>query len=364
LKTNQPELLAQFRSRLTALLVAYLCKFSLVASAQHYVQISGELHIDQSTWKVGEEQPEASKHGHTNGWSVSFVCTVGTNEWELVGNFARNAAVKWFFDGTNVYSSIQTTREPDPRFANNKAIASFFPPLEQVRSNLTISVHMTPGGYPLGDVSENVPWLAFCSGTFLKRSDRIIPLPVAIVGHAGDAFGYADKTKNFDDELGLPEKVELFTSKALFEASAKAFWKDRPACIPKADFADGLLKFEYSVMQSTNFSGWTFPLAFSFAGVHEEFPGYLRSHSGTGRIVAIRNASKPKGVFDPSLNQTVVDWRFEDKAHFVNGIIYQSTNDFLQPMEDALLQETFAKTAERNAKGHAHRVAEKQQGPK
>ena len=187
---------------------------------------------------------------------------------------------------------------------------------------------------------------------------------VAIIGCRSPAvFGLADQTKTFADELGLPQLVELFTSKAHFAAAlkepvAQAFYAKRPECVPDNGEPDGVSKFRYTVTQSTNFLGWNIPLAFEFAGVFPQFPGCLSSNSGTGRIVAIGPGTKPKGVFDPRLNQTIVDWRFDNKAPHVNAIIYPSTNAFLQSVDTPMLQETFAQTAKRNAEGHARQAAE------
>ncbi len=62
---------------------------------------------------------------------------------------------------------------------------------------------------------------------------------------------------------------------------------------------------------------------------------------GTGTVKSIRDAPKPKGLFDPSLQQTIVDWRFRDEAARVEAIIYPSTNAFVAPTNDPVLQEKF-----------------------
>ncbi len=352
------------RGCFASLFMCCLCLSSLVAHAQRYVQVTAELQIVQATWQADVETTTMNKQGSTNEWSISFACTVGTNEWELDGNFSKNARSKWFFDGTNVYHSIQITQEPEEHHATNSQFGFFFPPLERVRSNLTVNIHTTPGGYPRGDVGVNVPWLAFGSGSFLKRSDRIIPMPVAIIGHAPDVFAYSDRTETFDDELGLPRTVELFTSQSRYEASVNEFWKNKAGRIPKREITDGLSAFHYTVTQSTNFLGWSFPLAFEFAGVREEFPGVLRSHSGRGRVVAINSSSRPKGVFDPSLNQTVMDRRFREELGETYAVVYESTNTFAPPMDDPTLQARFEETAKRALERRRSKPAESQSSPK
>ena len=66
-------------------------------------------------------------------------------------------------------------------------------------------------------------WLAFCSGEYLKRLRRLIPLPVDMLRHTRDRYGYTDQTVTFADDNGLPQKVELFTSRSLMEASENGF---------------------------------------------------------------------------------------------------------------------------------------------
>jgi hypothetical protein len=83
-------------------------------------------------------------------------------------------------------------------------------PFERAQSNLTIRVWPSQDGHPLGDYGENLPWLAFCSGNYLKREGRLIPLPCAILRHTRDRFAYTDKTITFKDEPRLPKTVALY----------------------------------------------------------------------------------------------------------------------------------------------------------
>jgi len=110
------------------------------------------------------------------------------------------------------------------RIANTIGLAAV--PFERARSNLTINIWPSRDGHPLGDVSVNIPWLAFCSGTYLKREGRLVPLPAAILHHTRDRFAYTDKTETFEDTFGLPRTVDLFTSKSLYQASNDDFDKE------------------------------------------------------------------------------------------------------------------------------------------
>src|SRR6185369_7430673 len=250
--------------RLSFLLV--LCPFpgSMFAHAQRYVEISAE--IETITYQSGVTNDAAGEVHRT----ISVVCTVGTNEWRIDNTFSKNSNVSWFFDGTNVYDSSQITKPLSTPTKERTAKQGFATvPFENSKSNLTIRIDARPDGCPLGNVGVNIPWLAFCSGTYLKREGRIIPLPVATLRYAPDAFAYSDRTQIFDDELGLPRTLDLFTSQSLYEVSVTKFNHDNFRDVEKATLMkwaprNGILKFHYVVTESTNFLGWNFPTRFEY----------------------------------------------------------------------------------------------------
>lgn len=195
-------------------------------SADQFVKVEAELQILEVKWL--EPEPSAKSQVRppsTNEWKIAFSAIVGTKEWRLEGNFSRNSRDCWLFDGTNVLNSIRMTGPAESANHGNTNGPGLLGPALSLSSsdetNMTINIHVTPGGYLPGDASQNIPWLALCSGSFLKRSGRTIPYPVAILGHSPDSFAYTDKTQVFDDELGLPRKIELFTSESLYSSSAR-----------------------------------------------------------------------------------------------------------------------------------------------
>ena len=149
----------------------------------------------------------------------------------------------------------------------------------------------------MGDFGVNIPWLAFCSGTYLKREGRIIPLPAAILRHCPDRFAYRDVTTTFDDDLGLPKSIDLFSSQALFLKSHTDWdkelsfgnryteWNQKTAL----KIQDALLVFHYAVLESTNVLGRRFPTKFEFfqTGRRYEQDGNWFCQ-GTGRVMSIR----------------------------------------------------------------------------
>jgi hypothetical protein len=122
-----------------------------------------------------------------------------------------------------------------------------------------------------------------------------------------DLFDYPDKTQTFQDDLGLPRRVDLFASKEL---------KQELVSRRAQGTGDSPRKFHYSAIDSTNFHGWNFPLSFEFA---EEIPrdihgsGNYRTFHGVGSVKTITVGEKPQGVFEPGLHRTVFDRREESR---------------------------------------------------
>lgn len=314
--------------RLSNLLVLSLLLGSNFANAQRYVEITGEIAV--TSYPGGGTNNAASAKSPR---IISFVCVTGTNEWRIENDFVRGGESSWCFDGTNVYESLRMT---------------------------TINIWESHDGHPLGNPGVNIPWLALCSGTYLKREGRLIPLPVDDLHHTPDRFAYSDKTKTFDDGIGLPQAVDLFMSQSLFQTSVDDFEKEwlsprRYQDYPKSvvsKLPDGALTFHYAATESTNFLGWNFPTQFEYFQVGRK---YVQNGDwfcrGIGTVKSIRKSSKPGNLFMPGMQKTIVDWRFRDVASQVNALMYTSTNAFASPTNDPVLQEKFAKRIARMKRG-------------
>jgi hypothetical protein len=280
-----------------------LLNFVAASHAQQYVEISATIDLYHLELQ-GTNNPPEIEHDSP----VSFVVIVGTNEWRVDNDFSQNAEVKWLFDGTNVFRSDHMTKQSSLSTRETANRIGLTPvPFEEEKTNLSIQIFVTPYGHPLGNVGVNVPWLAFCSGTYLKYPGRIIPPPVSLLQHSFDAFAYSDKTETFDDEFGLPRKIDLFTSKSLFRTSAtNRYLNVNPkyaAKISLPNYPDGLLKFHYEVTESTNFQGWHFPTKFEyFQDEYFENGAWTTRYGGVGRLIAIRRADKPGSLFDAHWN--------------------------------------------------------------
>jgi hypothetical protein len=320
-------------------------------AGERYVLVCGELTIFETTrFAPGAEPVGTMTQNPTLRWpSESFKCVLGTNEWRLDGNFSRNATIRWHFDGTTITKTGQLNENSTEEELSGLS-------LEEANSNLTLNIYATPGGYLPGDVPASICWLAFCSGSYLKRPGRIIPLPVPnfFIQNSPDAFAYSDRSETYADELGLPRTVELFTSKVLYEASVGEFWKYKPPdnkALFKSDLPDGMRKFAFVVTSSTNFFGWNLPLSFEFSeDLPNLFSPMLKTFRGSCVVTSIKQATKPKRLFDPSCQTTVVDHRFNEGEKRLGGIMYPWTNNLIPATNDPRLQTELKTSIDRIAK--------------
>jgi hypothetical protein len=263
---------------------------------------------------------------------------------------------KWFYDGTNLYESLQVTEPPPEELRNRSSglIDFSMETFEASKSNLTINIWSSSNGHPMADSPENMLWLAFCSGQYLKREGRLILLPCDMGRHTPDRYAYTDKTEVFPDSLGLPRSMELFMSRKLYLSSVDDFYKVWGArYLPwmragVTNVPEGTLMFHYSVTATTNFLSCTFPLRFEF---YQNGRNFLQNegwfHKGVGTLKSIREAEPPHALFDTRLHQTIADWRFTDEATGVEGITYTWTNEFVPQTNDPALQEKFKAKVER-----------------
>lgn len=122
------------------------------------------------------------------------------------------------------------------------------------------------------DLRGRICWLAFCSGSALQREGRQLNPPSDLWKQLVFApNGFSDKTTVFNDGLGLPRSLELFTP-------------------------DQKRIFQYQVRQTTNIAGWEAPL--EFYGVQYRpatTNGWELQMTFKGKVTAItiRNELKP-----------------------------------------------------------------------
>jgi hypothetical protein len=275
---------------------------SMPACAQRYVEIAAEIEFihyqgsDASNVFVRTYQ-NLKRERQAKTETISLTCIVGTNEWRIDNDYPRDGFQKWFFDRTNLTHSFTPTQ---------------------------LNVCEVRDGTPLGNFGLNLPWLAFCSGGYLKRAGRIVPLPCEDLAHCRDRFAYTDETKTFNDGFGLPRSLDLFTSRSNFIASENDFDNEY---FHYSRYGGWIQRtFHYEVTDSTNFLGWNIPLKFEFfqrGRSYEENGNWLTR--GHGRVRSIRLGAKPQTIFPPGRRVTIVDERPRDNAQGRSSILI--TND-------------------------------------
>jgi hypothetical protein len=209
-----------------------------------FVNIAG--HID-CTW-------HSPRGDHSQKLTVR--CVVGTNTWYIKGHFAENAEIAYWSVGTNVAQQVTITSSQYLRQIDDFVSRYLFgrKPLPGIpvhdypkRGQTYVFVHSSPEEQPTDNGVANAVWLAFCSGLYLRREGRQVPMPITLPSRA---WGYRDQTEVFADRLGLPRQVKHYS-------------------------LDNQLVCTYQVLESTNFFGWTIPLRFK-----------LRAYQGPGNGVA------------------------------------------------------------------------------
>lgn len=330
------------------------------AAGQPYFKITGVIEYE---WFDSERTNSPVK-----GPTIAFTCVSGTNQWRIDNDFSANATVQRYFDGTNVFGTSILRTSSDEEIDNETAelIRSNWQvkPMseEEARTNMVVKVQSTVGGHPFGNMAVNLPWLAFCSGTYLKIPGRIIPPPCADLPVVVDAFAYEDRTDCFDDFMSLPRRITLITSDELHEKSVNDYFFQLRGEQPRkrAGFGDGFLKFQYKATSVTNFAGVHFPLTFSFFQNDWRNDVWYLRFQGRGRITSIEESSRPEGLLKSGIIQCISDFRFRSDEKNVNGLIYVITNNVLPDTNDPILREKFFQSVQkqtqwRNSKSQRQR---------
>ena len=208
------------------------------------------------------------------------------------------------------------------------------------------SLTITPGHHPLDHFGASLPWLAFCSGDYLRQPGRLIPF-AAEIRQEPEAFGYVDRTLTFSDRFGLPERVEFFTSRELLRRSPRnpalqRSTRDRRdlaiALNPVVSAPEGVLVGRYQVQVSTNIAGINIPLVFQLETWRidrEKHP--LLQGDTWGRVTSLRAVPEPKQIISSDARYGVIDFRFRHRFKLVDDIKYTITNGIVPPISDPVL---------------------------
>ena len=229
-----------------ALLAVPLC-----SGAGQFVELTVEIEIHE--WDYWFFCDRIGRYPGQEGTPSIFTtnqtrrCVVGEDTWMIESDFPTFAETRWF-TGTNIVTHTRVKKEaPEPGAGRTVAPGGLaVKPAPAGHRYTTVSESLDgnpgrPGGVAdlMGfDIPGTISWLAFCSGSALKREGHRIFPPSAFWKESAIAFsGWKEVAEVFPDGLGLPRSANLV-------------------------FTNGQSIFEYQVHRSTNVLGWTFPLEF------------------------------------------------------------------------------------------------------
>ena len=336
---------------LAALSVALLSS----GHASPYLELS--LRIIQTNFHyakmLGNGTSNAAPQERVRQWSAR--CTVGGSDWLIQSAAVPNAVSTYFFDGTNVLQTTKITAKPkfSSELTNGVALGYISPIAWQPSESDWIYLGICPGCIPLEDIGAQLPWLALCSGTYLRRPGRVLPLPGVVTRICPGAFAFKDRTECFTDQLGLPRAVDFFASSELLPKSVKheslfrlgkSTAAIRNAVRPRLGLPEGFLEARYRVLAHTNVAGCIIPTSF----VYEEFRPAAGGGAAPALVVAglvssIEESSAPTFALSPTARYSVSDYRFRHPTKVVDQIHYAITNGKIPPTTDAALRRLFDK---------------------
>src|SRR4051812_29785414 len=234
-------------------LLMLLILAGIANSSAQYMEVSAQ--IEYTEWR-----PKGVK---VYPWTLQ--CIVGTNSWQMNGDFTLNAATTYWFTGSNIVEYAVVTTELSKELSKFETGS----PVGTEILHVCDSEDGNPGTLS-GCGPHDIPfrrgpdclcalgrigWLAFCSGPCLKSPGRHIFPPSDLWKDLVCApAGFSDETTVFDDTLGLPKTIELHT----------------PTAQPI---------MQYRVTFSTNVLGWELPTKFMLAQYRPAFSADGRGFS-------------------------------------------------------------------------------------
>jgi hypothetical protein len=215
---------------------------------------------------------------------------------------------------------------------------------------------ISPGAVPLEHLGVNLPWLVFCSPTYLGVPDRVLPLPEGYIRHAPDSFGYADKTGRFADSLALPKTIVWLADEGLMKRAPK-HWsvqrrgrsreEIRATLSGETAIPHGFERATYEVTQTTNLFGWTLPLEFRYVSFlpDERQKEPLLNLDLVGEVRSIQPSDAPPWPLENGQPYSVADYRFRHPRRLVDLIRDEITDGLVLPTSDATLLALYEKAA-------------------
>jgi len=292
-----------------------------------------------------------------NRYHYTAVCTVCGEQWRIDHDYMANGEASLMCDNTNVYQLRRITKprpsSPPPGALSRKlGLDRDLSP--EAYSNRFIEI--SPGDLPLADVGANLPWLAFCSGHYLRQKDCMLPLLFDSIRITADAFAYQVKTSRFDDALGLPKNIVWEFSAATFRKGldnsmlSRGDYMMKMRSIMGIGITNAALRSCYTVQAWTNYCGVHIPVKFELLeyGNSVEWkpePWY----KAVGQVTCIRPYPKlePTGVLLADSLQFVNDYRFRSPGKLVDFIHYEWASNTIPATSDPRLLALFKRWEDR-----------------
>ena len=247
-----------------------------VGSAQ-YVDLTAE--IEFYRWSTS-----------TPATTQTIRCVVGTNTWQMEGDFCGNCKRSYWFNGREIIEHSVIDRV-SPQVLSEPEVDS--PPL----GSESTQVYDTNDGSPslprsaVGPdrmtLTGRIAWLAFCSGPYLKHEERELFPPNDFWKELINGDHFSDQTVVFSDPFGLPKSVDLFST------------NNQPVV-------------QYRVTASTNVLGREFPTEFYLAqycpaplpgqaGITTGANGWQLQYTAKCKVTGVRPGIEPR--FPPGVSK-------------------------------------------------------------
>jgi len=295
--------------------------------------------VDLSMQGITYGHKDGSSVTNARQWTASVI--IGSNTWRMESEFAANASDFRYCDGTNVYYATDIHSLPEGPTA--------FKVANSLGPNRNVVV--IPGTHPMGDFNANLVWLAYCSGDYLRSTNRLLPLPGSEVRHDLSAFAVKDSTVLSEAAPYLPKRVEFLLDKSnVLKAQNSLFvFRSVNRPMPPLPGTNGMLWGVYQAEGFTNFAGHSIPMAFSYTqynrpmGVEGSEMRYLMS----GKITAITGTTAPKPLLEDGKEHYIEDTRLRDPVRLVDSVRYLWTNAILPATNDPMILERLGKASQK-----------------
>jgi len=259
------------RTHLHAIACAALVLLPVHSGAAQFIHLTAE--FESEGWDANAKAPPGIR---TMNWTAE--CVVGTNSWLVSETAPRwNSDQSWWFTGSNIVGSFIAKRFPERYRDLYERNHGKLPPAGQALGTTVFESEDGNPGRParvqdlIPAMSGNVCWLAFCSGPALRREPRrIFPVSSLWKEYICADTGFPDQTTQFEDDLGLPSSLTLYTTGR------------QPV-------------LQYRAVASTNVLGWDFPNEFHLAQyIPTGTNGWVLDLTVRGKLTLIAPGDEPK----------------------------------------------------------------------